>query len=79
MENKLDALIDKNGFLERLSKTLKVKEKTLNEYFAKESSSVVYKDFPSKNKTLILKALDLQLKLDEETRQREVVAWELLK
>ena len=69
MKQKLNTLIDKKSFLIRLSNKIGVDKETLRGYF--ESGKL-----PLKHKERILKALDIQLKEDEITKDREVIAWE---
>lgn len=69
MKQKLNTLIDKKSFLIRLSNKIGVDKETLRGYFESDK-------LPLKHKERILKALDIQLKEDEITRNREVIAWE---
>jgi hypothetical protein len=69
MKQQLNTLIDKKTFLIRLSKKIGVDRETLRGYFESDK-------LPLKHKERILKAIEVQLKEDEITRNREVIAWE---
>ena len=69
MKKKLNTLIDKKSFLIRLSEKLQIDRESLRVYI--ESGKL-----PLKHEERILSALDIQLKEDEITREREVIAWE---
>ncbi|QHB39488.1 hypothetical protein HWC92_gp26 [Flavobacterium phage vB_FspS_morran9-1] len=70
MIHKLQQLIDRKSFVEKLANKLKVKPDTIEYYFRTK--------IPPKSIYKVEACLDLQLKLDKDAKQIEVKAWELV-